>query len=146
MAGNPFVPQGTLNRLRASFVLSALPALNVTASYLGEEMVRLSFGGGGTTRINTATGQVTSPEPYIPALVRINLLKTQALANAWKAQMELTTLLGDCTIRPDAATLGPYQLSNCSMQDVEPLDFNGKAAGWIITVGGTYYINNNLWG
>lgn len=143
---NPLVPQGTLNRLRASVLWPSFDALNVTASYLGEEMIRLSFEGQATTRIPVATGQVMSPEPYLPLMLRIHLLKTQYLANAYKAQMENNCLLGDGTVIPDASTLSPYQLTNCSIASVEPLDFNGKNPGWIIDIAGYYIINNSLWG
>jgi hypothetical protein len=142
---NPLVSQGTMNRLRASVVWPSFPSLNVTASFLGEEMVRLSLEGDATTFINTATGMVTSPEPYLPCSIRINLLKTQALADLYKKQMELSTLMGDCTVRPDATPLSSYQIVNCALMSVDPLDFNGKSAGWIINARGTYYINSDLW-
>lgn len=143
---NPNIPQGTVNRLRASVVWPGFPALNVTASYLGEEAIRLSFGSGATTFISTLTGAVTSPEPYVPMTLRMNLLKTQALANSYKSQMELSSLLGDGTIIPDASTLAPYQLTNCGIGTVDPLEFGGKSAGWIVEVHGYYIVNNSLWG
>lgn len=146
MVGNPLVPQGLLNRILASVIWSDFPDLNVTASFLGEEMTRLSLNGPGATRIGTATGQVASPEPFIPVTLRINLLKSQVLADAYKRKMESSVMMGDCTVRPDAVTLSPYQLRNCSLGPVEPLEFNGKSAGWIISVDGYYLINSSLWG
>lgn len=146
MAGNPMVPQGLLNRLIASVIWPDFPALNVTASYLGEEMTRLNFNGTAATRINTATGQVPSPEPFVAMTLRINLLKTQALADAYKRQMEASVVMGNCIVRPDAVTLSPYTLNNCTLGQVETLDFNGKSVGWIISVDGYYLINANLWG
>jgi len=143
---SPNTNQGTINRLRASVVWPSFPALNVTASFLGEEAIRLSLEGGATTFLPTLTGAVTSPEPYQPMSLRINLLKTQALANAYKAQMELSTLLGDGTIRPDATQLAPYQITNSAIESVEPLDFSGKSAGWIVSIRGYYSINSGLWG
>jgi hypothetical protein len=145
MAGNPLTNQGTLNRLRASIVFPSFPELNVTASYLGEEMIRLALEGDATTFIKTGTGRVTSPEPYQDCSIRINLLKTQALADAFKKKMERNTLMGDCTVRPDASPLSPYQIVNTGIMGVEPLDLNGKSAGWVVTVSGIYYINSDLW-
>lgn len=45
MATNPLIPQGTLNRVRASVVWPSFPNLNVTASYLGRMGIRLSLDG-----------------------------------------------------------------------------------------------------
>jgi hypothetical protein len=124
---------------------TGFPELNVTASFMGEEMVRITFNGPATTRINTATGQVTSPEPFIPVVVRIPLLKTQALCNAYKTRMEALSLLGDGVVLPDATTFSPYNLTNCSIDNIEPVEFNGKNPGWVIDVGGSYIVNNNMW-
>jgi len=146
MGTNPMVPQGTLIKVRAAVLWPSFDNLNVTASYLGDDMLRLSFGGPATTRINVATGQVTSPEPYIPVVLRVHLLKTQSLAAAYKKKMEGSSLLGDGTVLPDATTFPPYNLVNCSIDNVEAIDFNGKVPGWIIDIGGTYIVNNDLWG
>src|SRR5271156_4655421 len=113
---NPQIPQGTLNRLRASITLTSFPGLNITQSYLGRQGISLTFDGVVTTPIDTMTGIVPSPEPYQRITCSAHLLKTQALAAAWKAQVELNALLGDITIRPDipsGAGISPYQLSNC---------------------------------
>lgn len=142
---NPQVPQGTLNRLRASVVIPQFPQLNVTAAFLGEEAIRLSFEGESTTFINTLTGAVTSPEPYIAATVSINLLKTQQLANLYKRQMEQSAILGDLTIRPDASTLNPYLLENCAIESVPELNFGGRDAAYRVVIKGFYIVNNILW-
>ena len=145
---NPQVPQGTLNRLRASITLTSFPNLNITASYLGREGISLTFDGVVTTPIDSMTGIVPSPEPYQRITVSAHLLKSQALANAYKAQIELNSLLGDVTVRPDVAIgtgIGAYQLSNCYINTVNALKFDGTDAGWIIMIGGIYLINSALW-
>lgn len=142
---NPQILQGTINRLRASVVIPAFPQLNVTAAFLGEEGIKMAFEGDATTFINTLTGAVTSPEPYLMVNVTVNLLKTQAIANIWKNQMETISLLGDLTIRPDAASLNPYALVNCSIMRPNDLDFTGKSAAYPISIRGYYNINNSLW-
>jgi hypothetical protein len=142
---NPLVAQGVLNRLRGSVVFASFPSLNVTASFLGEEGIRLALEGEATTFINTMAGAVTSPEPYQVCNLTINLLKTQPLANQFKSQMEQNTLLGDCTVRADASNLSPYQLINSAIQGVRELSFNGKDAGWVVMIKGYYNINSNLW-
>ncbi len=143
--GNPIVPQGVLNRIRASVTIPSATALNVTASYLGREGISLTFDGVVTTPIETMTGLVMSPEPYQRVTVGIHLLKTQALANAYKAQLESLSLIGDVTIKPDAIALDPYQVSNTTIYNVSPLKFDGTDAGWSVMLVGIYYINSQLW-
>lgn len=142
---NPLVAQGTLNLLRASVVLNDHPELNVTASCLGKEGITISLEGETTEYIDTLAGAVPSPQPYQKASVRINLLKTQPLSDAYKKQMELLALIGDITVRPDSSALSPYPVVNCSITGVEPLKLNGSDAGFVVTVRGYYNINSALW-
>lgn len=142
---NPIIPQGVLNRLRGSLVLNDFPGLNVTASYLGKEGMSISFDGVVTTPLDTMTGVVQSPEPYQRASVAVHLLKPQALANAWKSQIELNSLLGDCTLRTDAATFGVFQLSNTSINTVNPIKIDGMDAGYVLSLSAIYYVNSSLW-
>lgn len=144
MAGNPLVPQGTLNRIRASVQWSSFPGLNVTTSFLGKEGITLAFEGNATDFVETMTGAVTSPAPYMPIRLVLNLLKTQTLSDQYKSQMESSTLLGDGTVIPDSVTLAPYQISNCAIEGVDELRFNGEVAGFAVRVKGYYVTNNNL--
>lgn len=142
----PQVQQGVLNRARGSVVWNDFPSLNVTAPYLGQAGISLSFGGPATSQLPTMTGVAQSPELMQLATIRINLLKTQTLADLYKQQMELSSVLGDCTIYPDVQTngIGVYQITNCSMGTLETLTLNGTDAGWIIPVIGVYEINSAL--
>ena len=142
---NPIIPQGTLNRLRASVTWPNFPGLNVTAPFLGKEGIRLSFGGEAVQYHNTMTGAVTSPEPYQTISMIINLLKTQQLANLYKSQLESNALLGDGTVRPDAS-LDIYQVVNCAIQGVEQLDFSGESPLWAVKVAGYYVVNQAMFG
>jgi hypothetical protein len=139
---SPLIAQGSLNKLRGSVSWSAYPSLNVTAPYLSKEGIRLALQGESTLYMPTMTGAVTSPEPYMMIEVVIHLLKTQALANQYKQQLELQAAIGDGTVRPDATALGPFQLTNCSIKSVQPLDFSGENAVFAVTVGGYYLINS----
>lgn len=141
---NPLVSQGSLNRIRASVTIPSVPSLNVTAPYLGKGGIRLTFEGATVLYLNTMTGQVTSQEPYVGAECVINLLKSQGLANLYKAQMELNALIGDITIRPDATPLNPYQFTNCSIKNIRELDFSGEHAEFTVTLGGYYLVNSAL--
>lgn len=145
MAANPQVAQGTLNRLRASVVVASNAALNVTAPYLAREGVSLSLEGEATTFINTMTGAVTSPEPYMVASLTISLLKTQSLAGQYKARMEANSPIGDVTIYPDSSALPVYQLTNCAIESVREMKFSGEEASFMVTIKGYYLTNSNLW-
>lgn len=141
---NPLVPQGTLNRVRASVVVVDAPELTVTAPYLGREGVSLALEGEATTYIPTMTGAVTSGEPYQMVSLTLHLLKTQTLANLWKIRQEVLSTIGDVTVRPDTAILGTYQLVNCAIRNIRELAFSGADAGYVVTVGGYYQTNSSL--
>lgn len=145
MGTNPNTPQGALNRIRGSIVIPAFPELNVTASFLGREGIAIRFQGETTLYIPTMTGAVTSPEPYQMVEIDVALLKTQNLAQAYEAQRQLLSLLGDLTIRPDAATLAPYQVINASIANVAALKFNGEEAIYPVLLKGYININSSLW-
>lgn len=147
MPTNPNVRQGTLNRLKASVNWNDFPELNVTPPFLGKEMLRLAFEGKATSFIPTTTGAVTSPEPYQKATLTMHLLKTQALAPQYKAQLEFNSLLGDCTVWPDVQTgtgLDNYQIVNCAIEDIREIAFDGVDAGYVVVIGGYYQINAAL--
>ena len=141
------VGQGTLNRLLSAVVIPNFQALNVSAAYTGKEGLRLNLSGNATTRIATMTGGVTSPEPYMECDLTMHLLRTQALSAAWRAQLELSTLLGDITAYGDAvSTIQPvYQLTNMSIGTLRELNWDGTDPGYVLTLMGYYIINKSLY-
>ncbi len=141
---NPLIVQGSLNRLRASVIWNDNPSLNVTASYLGKDGIRLALDGESTAFINTMTGAVTSPEPYQMITLTVHLLKTQALASQYKAQMENTALLGNGVVRPDSVALPAYDIVNCAIESVRELNFSGMDAEFAVTIKGYYLVNSSL--
>lgn len=145
MATNPLIAQGTLNRLIGAVHVNGIPALNITAPYLGREGISLALEGDATQFINTMTGMVTSPEPYMPATVTVHLLKTQGLSLAWKTQLVVNALIGSITVFPDATPLLPFDFWNCGIRHVDPVRINGEDAGFVLSIYGTYYVNRQLW-
>lgn len=151
MASNPMIPQGTLNRLRAAVTYVGngpagdVSALNVSASYLAPEGISITLEGEATDLLPSMVGTVTSPAPYQMCSVVVNILKTQNLAAVYKAQMENTTVIGDFSVIPDASTLPPYYVNNAAIESVREMTFNGKQAGFAITLKGYYIVNNALW-
>lgn len=144
---DPRVPQGNLNRIRASLIWSDFPSLNVIPSFLGGDGISLAFDGEATGRIPTMTGIVNSPEPYQAVTVTLHLLRTQALAAQYESQRQTSTLLGDGTLRPDTqgGGLQPYGLLNMSIANVAELGMAGKDPGYRVTLGGYMIINSSLW-
>jgi hypothetical protein len=142
---NPNIQLGQLNRLIASVTWNSFPQLNVSASFLNRAGIILAFEGDATRILPAMAGTVLSPEPYQMVTVTVNLLKTQSLAQAYEAQRQTSTPLGNGTIRPDATTLAPYQLINMAIEGVRELAFSGEDAGYAVTCRGYYLINSSLW-
>jgi hypothetical protein len=149
MPGPPIVPQGTLNRLVASVNFTSFPSLNVTPPFLGRRAIRFTPDGDVTMFIGTMTGMVTSPEPYIGVTFGLNLLRTQPLAAAWQSQWTISSLLGDCVVRPDVSAsqsgIGPFPLSNCGILRLTDMGFDGEDPVMLVTCRGTYFVNSTLW-
>lgn len=141
----PHIVQGTLNRLLASVVYSDFGSLNVTSPYLAKEAISINFEGELSQLIGTLTGAVTSPEPYIFANVTMHLLRTQALADAYKTQIETNTTMGSVAIYPDNTVLEPFQFNNCVLSNIQEVAFDGTQAGLIIHLRGVYLINSTMW-
>ena len=146
MPSSPNVPQGTINRLKGSIVIPDFPSLNITASFLGKEGFSASFGAPATDQIPTMTGVVNSPAPYRPVAITIHLLKSQGLSQGWKAQEELSTILGPITFRQDVANAAPWLFDNCALAGLQSINVNGMDAGYVIAINGVWYINSSLWG
>lgn len=147
MAGNPLVDQGVLNRLKGQMTITSFPALNVTASYLDKEGINLRLEGQMTLQHDTMTGRVQSPEPYVPVTMVVALLRTQALANAYKIQWEANSVLGDIMAWLDVSPGGvaPFQFQNMAIQGVGDILINGTTPAFGVSITGTYTVNNNLW-
>lgn len=141
----PNVTQGPINRLIASVLFPSFPALNISPSYLTPEAIDWAPEGQATTMLPTLTGLVTSPEPYQMVRVTCHLIRSQSFADTWKQQQESSTLLGDCTVRPDSPTLSPYTLNNTAILGVDRMGFGGRDAGYVVTLSGFYSLNSSLW-
>lgn len=142
---NPNVPQGTINRLLAALVIPSFPSLNITASYLGKEGLRIALEDPSVEYIRTLTGAATSPQPFKLARITANLLKSQPLAGLYRAQEQQNSLLGDgLTLYADSAVFPVYILNNCSIMNVPGVDFSGKDADYNVELMGIYPINNFL--
>jgi|ERR1700744_428115 len=146
MANNPLIDQGTLNRVRCSIIVASYPNLNITSGYMSKQsLARISFDGNFNEQIPTATGVVNSPEPYAMGSVAVNLLRTTALAAAWRAQWENTTIIGSITIYSDTAAFPAFTLRSSAIQHFDPNAFDGNDPASALMLRGVYDINTTLW-
>jgi uncharacterized protein YkvS len=145
MATSTATPLGTLNRLRTSIQIPNFPSLNVTSSFLGKRSVRITREGRIVENIDALTGIVPSGEPYVKMGVHINLLKSQALANAYEQQLQAQATIGDIIVRTDSVTLQSFTVYNSSIINVEELDFSGTTADYMVTLEGYYPVNASLY-
>lgn len=141
---NPNIPQGSLNRIRASAIFQDIPFLSVTSPFLGKGGISLSFRGDSTVQIDTMTGIVTSPEPFLGVTMTMHLLKTQSFAQLWRTQLELLSLLGSSTVRPDSIMMQPWNFSNCSILGIGDQVFDGSSPDFPVRIGGIYQVNSTL--
>lgn len=141
---NPQIAQGVLNRIRGNIQVASYPALNITAPFLGAAGFSFTRGGPATTMIDTLTGRVGSPEPYQPVDVEIHLVKSQALATAWEAQLKTLSIIGNLTVFTDSAVQPIYNFTEMAIQNVGAIAVNGKSVDYVLTLTGTYIINNGL--
>src|ERR1017187_46116 len=144
---NPNIPQGTINRLQASIVWHDFPSLNITPSFLAPEGIDMTLEGTMTTMMPTMTGIVSSPEPWMMMRLVVHLVRAQSLAASYKEQWELSSLIGEGTVRPDviSSVLPPFSVGNVAITNVNALNFSGRDVGFVITLMGAYNINSNLW-
>ena len=139
------INQGNVNRLRGSVVYATRPDLAVISSNLAKEAISITFEGDAAQKLPTMTGGVDSPEPYVMATVEIHLLRTQALAAAYKLAIETDTSLGSVNVIGDATTLPDYQLEGCILQGVQGLNFDGNNPNFTVRIRGIYYTNALMW-
>lgn len=141
---NPQVFQGTLNLLLGNVIYASYPSLNVTSPYLGTGGIQISFDGDTSLLLPTMTGAVTSPRPYIFANVDMHILRSQALGNAYKTQIETNTTLGSVSVYTDSTTLSSFQLDNTVLLSLSQLNFDGASPEMLIRLRGVYSVNSAL--
>jgi hypothetical protein len=146
MAGfAPLTVQGNLNRVATHIVVVSQPQLSANASYLGKSLAVVTFEGPFTDQIETATGIVNSPKPFVMSQIVISLLRSQALSALWVAQAVVGTYLGTVIAYPDSSVFPPISLTNCSVTEIDPGAFDGMDPVTKATVKGTFYLNASLW-
>ena len=144
MSANPLQNQGTLNRIRASVEFALFPQLNITSSFLAKAGISMRLTGESVEYLPTMTGAVTSPNAYLMIEAECHIVKSTALSDAFKIQMELQSTLGNCTITPDTAALGVYQILNSSISSIPDVNFAGESPDYTVIIRGYYLVNSTL--
>ncbi len=142
---NPLVAQGTLNRVRCSIIVPSDTSLNVDSSYMGKSFASISFDGDFSGQIETGTGVVNSPEPYVMADISVGLLRTQALSNSWLNQAKKTAIIGQIIIHSDSAAFAPISLASCIISTIDPGTYDGTDPVVKLTLKGVFYLNEDMW-
>jgi hypothetical protein len=146
MATNPQIALGTLNRLRTSAVFPGFTSLNITASYMSKKFIHVTLDENPFAEgIETATGIVVSPEPYVLGTVTIGLLRTTGLAAAWLAQAKATSVLGSMEIHSDTSAFPALTIHNAYIKTLDPGPYDGTNPETPLILRGVFYVNNDLW-
>jgi hypothetical protein len=112
---------------------------------MGKSLAVATFEGPFTDQIETATGIVNSPKPFVMGHIVVSLLRSQILASLWIAQVQAGTYLGTVVAYPDSNVFPPISLTNASITEIDPGAFDGMDPAVKVTIKGTFYINANLW-
>lgn len=142
---NPQTPQGVLNRVRTSLIIPGNTALNITANYLGKSQIVVDFEGNFTEQIETATGAVRSPEPFVMATATASLLRSQALAAAWLTQGMTDSYLGTVNAHADTSAYPVLTLNECVIRSVQNGAFDGQDPIVRVVIRGVFYVNSSMW-
>jgi hypothetical protein len=142
---NPQIPQGTLNRVRASVIIPAFSTLNVNSSHMGKGFVDLVWEEDFGDQIDTGTGIVNSPAPYVRGTCTINILRTQALAGQWQAQADATSIIGRIVVHPDSTVYPKQTVHNCQVLKASPGKMDGLNPTIDVVIRGVRFVNDNLW-
>lgn len=142
---NPQIPQGVLNRVRTSLIIPGNTSLNITAPYLGKSQIVVDFEGNFAEQIETATGAVRSPEPYVMATATASLLRSQSLAAAWLTQGTVDSYLGTVNAHADTTAYPVITLNECVIRMVQNGAWDGQDPIVRVVIRGVFYINASMW-
>lgn len=140
----PQIIQGNLNRAAVHVVVTSYPNLSLTVSTMAKGQAHLTYDGETITQIGTATGVVNSPEPWLPATLTVNILRTQPVANAWQLQMLNNCVIGTVEAYSDATSYAPTIIQNCAFI-LDPGQWDGTDPVVKLTLKGQIQINASMW-
>lgn len=142
---NPNIDQGTINLTSASVTFSDNTDLNVTASYLTDSGIDLSFGSDAGTLIPTLVGGAVSENAYQIANVVIHLNRAQDLANTFKSQFKSDISVGEFVVRSESDAMDEWTITTGILQNVQAITINGKTVEYAVMLQGIYAVNSDMW-
>lgn len=142
---NPLINQGVLNRVRASIKFVQFPELNISAPYLTQDAINISFQGDAGVLLPTLTGGVSSPNPFQMIQMQIHLVRSQSMGQLFKNQIEKNTTLGDAKIYSDSTTLGDFSIRQATIRSAQDLSVSGRDPAFVVEVFGIYDVNADMW-
>lgn len=146
MSGSQSLPAlGTLNRALVHITFASFPALNIGIQNMGKSLAQLSFEGDFNYQADVAVGLIPSPEPFVPGVINVSVLRTTALGNAWYQQLFATTTLGTVVVYPDTTAFSSTTLANAVVRSFDPGAYDGVDAVIKMTIRGAIYPNNDMW-
>lgn len=91
MAGGPIplLSLGTLNRLRGTILIPLRPELNISATQLGRDGIKLAVEGNITDMLAQMAGQVQSQSVYSPATIPSGCGTVPCVSRAGSSRSEL---------------------------------------------------------
>jgi hypothetical protein len=139
------VPQGVLNRVRASVIVPQYTSLNINSSHMSQKMLTGTPEEDFTEQPMTAVGVVNAPNPYVKYTVNVGILRTQALAYAWLQQAQTTVMVGRIVIHSDTSAFPQIRIHNASIIKIDPGAYDGRDPVVDLTLRGVFYVNNDMW-
>jgi hypothetical protein len=144
--------QGQLNRLRGHVVFNEMGQLNLQASDLGPEGIRLAFENNATDLIATMTGMVPSPRPYQECTLSVSIVKTMPKGWVYKNQLTYATIVGTIVVWPDvesgndvygnaATDIGTWTIEGAALENFREMSFAGTQATFEVTFRGYSQVN-----
>ncbi|MDF7674744.1 hypothetical protein PT277_05330 [Acetobacteraceae bacterium ESL0709] len=145
MGVSPSNPQGMLNRLRGSVIVTSNSALNVTSDYLTPDGIVIEHTSDITDMMETMTGFVGAPHSKQDVIVTINLCRSQSLANEWFRQLGKNTYIGKVRIVSDSSVQDDRTIENCYITKQPKQTLNGGQIKWDIQLKGYEVVNSDIW-
>ena len=122
------------------------PTLNISADDLGKDMIRISPQGDVTDILETATGVIGSPAPYIKVAISFTLNKTSSVCQRYLNKMFDNTQFNNLVLNTDSSTLAKIVVQNAFMSAWSEASFSGLEPGIGFTVTGFVPVNNSMFG
>ncbi|MOA14262.1 hypothetical protein D3C78_1343520 [compost metagenome] len=73
------------------------------------------------------------------------MVRSQGMAQLFKNQIELDTLLGDAKVYSDSSTLGDFSIRSATIRSAGDVSFSGRDPAFLVSVFGIYDVNSAMW-